>query len=316
MNFNQLEYLKELHLQGSFSFAAKKLGITQPALSLQIQKLEEELGFKLIDRGKRPLALTNEGEIFFQKSIEILRMTEQLKTISIELTDEIKGYLSVGVIPTLAPYLVPFFIENLKTVYPRLKIEIIEMKTEEIIAGLKMGNLDCGILSTPIETSGVLFKPLFYERFYAYVSDRFRLFKNQKLNIAELKDDEIWYLEEGNCFQNQVNSICRIGNKNHTEQNLVYRSNSIESLRHIVENQNGVTFIPELATINIPPEFEDLIKELESEQPVREISLVFVKNVARERQINALEETIIKSIPRRMTIKPDVWIVDTQLQIK
>lgn len=316
MNFNQLEYLKELHLQGSFSMAAQKLGITQPALSLQIQKLEDELGFKLIDRSKRPLALTIEGEIFFHKSIEILKMAEQLKTISIEMADEIKGYLKVGIIPTLAPYLVPFFIEKLKVDYPQLRIEIIEMKTEEIIADLKLGNLDCGILSTPIETSGVLFESLFYERFYAYVSDKFRLFKNSKLDITALKDDEIWYLEEGNCFQNQVNSICRIGSKSQQEQNLIYRSNSIESLRYIVESQNGMTFIPELATINIPPEFEDLIKELEFEQPVREISLAYIKNGARERQMNALKTTILNSIPKRMQVKPDSWIVDTDLEIR
>ena len=316
MNFNQLEYLKELRLHGSFSLAAQKLGITQPALSLQIQKLEEEIGFKLIDRGKRPLALTTEGEVFFQKSVEILKMTEQLKAISIEMADEIKGYLKVGIIPTLAPYLVPFFIEELKIDYPRLQIEIIEMKTEEIIMDLKMGNLDCGILSTPVETSGVLFEPLFYERFYGYVSERFRLFDNSKLNILKLKADDIWYLEEGNCFQNQINSICRVSGINSVNQYLIFKSNSIESLRRIVENQNGVTFIPELATINIPSYLEDLIKEIEGDQPVREISLAVVKNMARERQVNALKNTILKTIPKRMTEKPDGWIVDTELNIK
>ncbi len=316
MNFNQLEYLKELRQQGSFSIAAKKLGITQPALSLQIQKLEEEIGFKLIDRGKRPLALTSEGELFFQKSVEILKMTEQLKTISFELSEEIKGYLKVGIIPTLAPYLVPFFIKEMRTSYPRLQIEIIEMKTEEIIMDLKMGNLDCGILSTPVETSGVIFESLFYERFFAYVSERSQLFSKSKLNIRKLKDEDIWYLEEGNCFQNQVNSICRVSRKKPDEHNLVYKSNSIESLRRIVENQNGITFIPELATINIPSELEDLIKEIEGDQPVREISLATVKNMARERQVNALKKTILKTIPKRMTVKPDGWVVDTQLQVK
>ena len=316
MNFNQLEFLKELRQQGSFSLAAQKLGVTQPALSLQIQKLEQELGFKLIDRGKRPLVLTSEGEVFFQKSVEILKMTEQLKTISIEMAEEIKGNLKVGIIPTLAPYLVPFFIAEMRTAYPRLQIEIIEMKTEEIILDLKMGNLDCGILSTPIETSGVLFEPLFYERFFAYVSERFWLFNNPKLNISKLKDDDIWYLEEGNCFQNQVNSICKVGSKKSLEHNLVYKSNSIESLRRIVENQNGVTFIPELATLNVPPDLEDLIKEVEGDQPVREISLAIVKNMARERQVSALKKVILKTIPKRMTKKPNDWIVDTKLRIK
>ncbi len=197
-----------------------------------------------------------------------------------------------------------------------MQIEIIEMKTEEIIMDIKMGNLDCGILSTPVETSGVLFEPLFYERFYGYVSERFRLFDNSKLNILKLKADDIWYLEEGNCFQNQINSICRVSGINSVNQYLIFKSNSIESLRRIVENQNGVTFIPELATINIPSYLEDLIKEIEGDQPVREISLAVVKNMARERQVNALKNTILKTIPKRMTEKPDGWIVDTELNIK
>jgi LysR family hydrogen peroxide-inducible transcriptional activator len=316
MNFIQLVYLKELSQQGSFSLAAQKLGITQPALSLQIQKLEEEIGFKLIDRGKRPLALTSEGEIFFQKSLEILKMTEQLKSLSIEMADEIKGCLKVGIIPTLAPYLVPFFIGELRTTYPGLQVEIIEMKTEEIILSLKTGNLDCGILSTPVVTAGVIFELLFYERFYAYVSERSRYYSRSKLNIRKLNDEDIWYLEEGNCFQNQVNSICRVKRKTPEEYNLVYKSNSIESLRRIVENQNGLTFIPELATINIPPDHEDMIKEIEGEQPVREISIALIRNVARERHINALKNAILRNIPKRMTEKPDGWVVDTELKIK
>jgi LysR family hydrogen peroxide-inducible transcriptional activator len=305
-----------LRQQGSFSQAAQKLRISQPALSIQIQNLEEELGFKLIDRGKRPLRLTSEGEVFYLKSLEILKMTEQLKTISLELSEEIKGVLKVGMIPTLAPYLVSLFIGELGSLYPGLQVEIIEMKTEDIVKELKTGGLDCGILSTPVDASGVIFEPLFYERFFAYISENFRLFKDSRIKIEELDEREIWYLEEGNCFRNQVNSICRIGKQNPAEQNLLYRSNSIESLRRIVENQNGMTFIPELATINIPPDLEDLIREIEGEQPVREISVVTPKNYSKERQVDALKKVILKNIPKRMLLKPEGWVVDAQLKVK
>jgi LysR family transcriptional regulator, hydrogen peroxide-inducible genes activator len=316
MNFNQFEYLKELYVQGSFSLAALKLGITQPALSLQIQKLEEELDFKLLDRSKRPFQFTSEGEIFYHKAIEILKLVEQLKQVSFEISEEVKGQLTVGIIPTLAPYLVPLFINELTTGFPRLQIEIIEMKTEDIISQLKLGNLDCGILSTPVSANGILFEPLFYERFYAYISENHPLFHLEIVDIDDIKSQEIWFLEEGNCFQNQVNSICRINSNNQTAQNLKYRSNSIESLRRIVENQNGITFIPELATINIPSELEDLIKEIAGTQPVREISLVTPKNYSKERQVAALKSIVLKSIPKRMLIKPNSWVVDTQLHIK
>uniref|UniRef100_UPI003217B82F hydrogen peroxide-inducible genes activator n=1 Tax=uncultured Draconibacterium sp. TaxID=1573823 RepID=UPI003217B82F len=315
MNINQLEYLKELYIQGTFSRAAEKLKLTQPALTLQIQKLEEELDFKLIDRTRRPLQFTEEGKLFYQKSLEILRSIEELKQISFEISEEIKGNLTVGIIPTLAPYLVPLFINLLNTRFPKLLLEVVELKTEAIISGLKLGNLDCGIISTPVTSKGVLFTPLFYERFYIYVSENHKLFNRKEIAVDELSDNEIWYLEEGNCFQNQVNSICKINNQPNASQNLVYRSSSIESLRKIVENKIGVTFLPELATINIPSEFEDLIKDFSGEQPVREISLATPKNYSKERQVAALQEIIKDSIPKRMKQEPKSRIVETNIKV-
>ena len=190
MNFTQLEYLKELYIQGSFSSAARHLNITQPALSLQIQKLEEELDFKLLDRTKRPLQFTEEGKYFYHKSIEILKMVEELKQVSLELSEEVKGNVLVGIIPTLAPYLVPLFINKLNQSFPELQIEVKELKTEEIISKLKFGDLDCGILSTPVSAGGIHFEVLFYERFYAYVSEKHRWFKEDKIVLDELKEEE------------------------------------------------------------------------------------------------------------------------------
>lgn len=311
MNVSQLEYLKELHSCGSFSIAAERLGITQPALSLQIQKLEEELEFKLLDRSKRPFRFTEEGQLFYEKSVDILKQIEGLKQISLEIGEEVRGNLKVGIIPTVAPYLVPLFIQQLNTAYPALQVEVSEIKTEEIVSKIKMGNIDCGIISTPVSAKNVVLKPLFYEKFYAYVSVQHPLFEKEDLKLDDISETDVWYLDEGNCFQNQVNSICNINQQKATSQNLVYHSNSIESLRRIVENKNGLTFIPELATINIPAEQEELIKEFSDNQPFREISLVTAMRYAKERQVKALEEIIKQSIPKRMLKKPDSWIVDT-----
>lgn len=315
MNFTQLEYLKALVQHGNFSLAAQKLKITQPALSLQIGKLEEELEFSLIDRRKRPLQLTPEGEAFYEKSVEILKLMNELKQVSFELGDEVKGYLKVGIIPTLAPYLVHLFINTLNSNFPHLKIEITEQKTEEIIRQIKMGTLDCGILSTPVVAAGVIFERLFFERFFAYVSEKHTLFSRKEFDINEIPEEDIWYLEEGNCFQNQVNSICKINLQKEKSQSLIYRSNSIESLRRIVENQHGITFIPELATINISSEQEELVKSIAGQVPVREISLVTTRNNPKDRQISALKETIIQSIPKRMRQKPKGSIIDTNIRI-
>lgn len=313
MNFTQLEYFKEIYLTGSYSVAAEKLGITQPALSLQMQKLEEELDFKLIDRTRRPLKLTEEGEVFYQKSIEILQDVEQLKNVALELVSEVKGTLRLGIIPTLAPYLVPLFAEKLKQKFPALQLVVFELKTEEIVDELKMAQLDCGIISTPISEQKLAFEPIFYERFYAYISEKHPLFKNSKIDIASVNEEDIWYLEEGNCFQNQVNSICNFTPQQQDTRQLLYRSNSIDSLRRIVENENGITFIPELATINIPVEYEELIKEFSGVPPVREISIITLKRHAREKQVNAVKSVITESIPKRMQQKPDAWIVNTEL---
>jgi len=315
LNINQLEYLKTLVQFGNFSVAAKKLQITQPALSLQIAKLEKEIGFRLLDRRKRPLELTSEGEVFYQKTVDILLKFQELNKVTTDMGEQISGNLKIGIIPTLAPYLVPMFINDLNKNYSQLQVEISELKTEEIIHELKMGNLDCGILSTPLSAIGIDFKPLFYERFYAYISPNHPLCHTNELKIADLNEEEIWYLEEGNCFQNQVNSICKINYQEQANQNLVYRSNSIESLRRIVENKGGITFIPELATINVSAEQEDLIKAFSEDQPTREISVVTLKNYAGERRIKVLQDSILKNIPQRMKKQPTNWIVDTNIRI-
>lgn len=314
MNLSQLEYLKELYQNKSFSKAAEKVGVTQPALSLQIQKLEEELDFKLIDRSKRPFEFTDEGRLFYEKSIDILKQIEELRNISLEIGEEVQGVLKIGIIPTVAPYLVPLFIHRLKSEYPLLQIEVSEIRTEEILNNINLGNLDCGVISTPIKTDSVFCKPVFYEKFYAYVSEKHDLFKEDSLHVDSFDEKEIWYLNEGNCFQNQVNSVCKINSQKESEQNLIYRTNSIESLRRIVENRSGITFIPELATINIPTEQEELIKEFsEREQPIREISIVTAKRYAKERQVDAFLNIIRTSIPKRMLHKPKGGIVNPLL---
>lgn len=315
IQIHQMEYLKALAQFGSFSLAAKKLKLTQPALSLQIAKLEDELGFRLLDRRKRPLELTPEGEIFYQKALDILLKVQELNRVTADMGEQISGQLKLGIIPTLAPYLVPMFINDLNKNYPQLKIEISELKTEEIIHELKMGSIDCGILSTPLTVIGINFIPLFYERFFAYISTEHPLFKVEEINVDDLDEEEIWYLEEGNCFQNQVNSICKINYQEQKDRNLVYRSNSIESLRRIVENKGGITFVPELATINVSVEQEDLIKEFSGKQPAREISIVTLKNYMHERQVKVLQETILENIPQRMKQQPTDWIIDTNIRI-
>ncbi len=311
MQINQLTYFIALEQHRSFSKAAKALNISQPALSLQMQKLEEELDYKLLNRTKKPFCLTTEGELFLEKAYKIVNLMDELQDLAIETAEEVSGYLRVGIIPTVAPYLVPLFIETLLKSYPKLHLEVIELKTEEITYQLKRGDIDCGILATPIKDTILLKTPLFYERFFLYVSEQHPLYKKEEINITEINLNELWYLQEGNCFQNQVDSICQLADQTDKSQHLVYRSNSIESLRRIVESKNGITFIPELATINIPADLEDLIKPLGDNSPLREISIVTTPENTKQRQVDALTETIRQNIPKPMRIKPNGFILDT-----
>jgi len=315
MNFNQLRYFIELARTKNFSQSAKALNITQPALSLQIQKLEEEYEFKLIDRTKKPLALTLEGELFCEKALQILQLVEDLNQLSFNMVEKIEGKLRIGIIPTLSPYLIPLFMEKISEQYPMLKIHIEELKTEKIIEQLAHNELDLGLISTPVKARNIGFIPLFYERFFIYISEKHQLYKEEILELNHLNLDELWYLHEGNCFQNQVNSVCQMQDLNNSDLPFQYVSNSIESLKRIVENQGGMTFIPEMATSNVPVEYENMIKQIAAPTPTREISAAYLKSTGLKKTAQAFLDVLVSKIPPRMLHKPGTPSIDTKIRL-
>ena len=302
MNINQLRYFVELSRSRSFSKAAKNLNISQPALSLQIQKLEEEFSFAFIERSMRPLTLTYEGERFLEKSLEILKLVDDLDNLSIDLEEEVAGKLRVGIIPTLAPYLSPLFIDDMAKTYPNLYLEIMELSSDEIISQLTYNEIDLGIMATPVIAKNIGFTSLFYERFFLYASDKSSIADFEKVNLTDIPKNELWFLKEGNCFQNQVNTLCNI--RNNEDRRLIYSSYSIESLKRIVELYGGITFIPELSTTNIPSENESMIKKLASPVPVREISAAWLKTTGFKKNARVLTDVILSQIPTRMKKRP------------
>ncbi|RKD87731.1 LysR family transcriptional regulator [Mangrovibacterium diazotrophicum] len=315
MKFNQLKYFIELVRSKNFSEAARVLKISQPALSLQMQKLEEEYDFKLFERTKKPMALTREGEMFYEKALQIVQLVEDLDQLGLDLEEKVEGKLRVGIIPTLSPYLVPLFMDTMKEQYPQLKLHIEELKTEEIIDELAHAGLDLGIISTPVKAKNTGFVPLFYERFFIYISENHPLYAEETLNLNQLNFDELWYLHEGNCFQNQVNSVCQMQDLNNSELPFQYVSNSIESLKRIVENQGGMTFIPELATSNIPAEYENMIKEFANSAPTRQISAVYLKTTGLKKTASAFLDVLLSKIPGRMQAKPQTQPIDTKIRL-
>lgn len=314
MTLLQLGYILELSRQQSFSGAARKLEISQPALSLQISKLEEEIGMILFKRSPLKIVPTLEGEVFIERARELLQMAENLKDLPFELENKPEGILRIGIIPTLAPYWAPMFMTDFAKAYPQIQLTIKELKTEEIIASLKSGQLDAGLISTPVEAKGMEFRLLFYEKFFLYISEKHELYKTEEIDLEAVDLKEMWYLEEGNCFQNQVNSICHYAKEPHELQNLVYLSNSIESLSKVVENSLGMTFIPELATLSVDPGKEDMIKEIKGNAPVREISLVTTKISKSDRMINLLLDKALAVLPKRMKVNEYGKALETGLK--
>ena len=300
MDIEPLRYFAEVIRQGSFSVAARRLHISQPALSMRIGQLEEELGYLLIDRSARPLVPTHEGSEVLVRVREILQDLDALEDVAFEIGQEVRGELVLGIIPTISAYLVPLFIGKLLESHPGMELSVEEMVTEDIMEGLRWGDLDAGIVSTPLSVRGVHFTPLLYERFFLYVSEHHPLSGEDAIDLNRFDPEDLWYLREGNCFQNQVNAMCKLSGKRVAGQRVSYSSNSIESLRRIVENRGGMCFIPELATIHIPADREEMVKEIAEPSPVREVSLAVTRSQSKLKLIEALKQSILESIPAAM----------------
>ncbi len=310
MTLNQLEYALCLRATGSFVKAAEKLRISQPALSAQIKKLEEEIGIKLFNRTSSPIEVTNDGARFLDRSDHILTDAKRLLRFSQELHTSFIGTLKVGVIPTLAPYLVPLFIPSLLKDFPDFRIDIYEYTTEQVISGVRKGSLDVGIISTPLTSPGIRYEVLFYERFYAYSSKDTG--NRTNLEINEINYDELWILNEGNCFRDQVNDICNVSKVRETRQ-FNYRSNSIDALIRIVDQKGGITILPELCLLSLDEVQEERVLPLASGLKAREISLIMTKQYDKERFIDKLQEYIKNNIPKHMLSQGNYEVVDPHI---
>jgi LysR family hydrogen peroxide-inducible transcriptional activator len=270
---------------------------------MMIQKLEEELEVKIFDRSKQPVVPTKEGEEIIQRAVKILAEIKELRDFAKELKGEISGELNLGIIPTLAPYLLPLFLKSFTGKYPHLKIFIKEMITDEIIDKLKKGEIDIGILATPLSDRRITEIPLFYEEFYAYASKKEKLPRKKYLLPKEIDLNHLWLLEEGHCLRNQVLNLCELRKKDSENINLHYESGSIETLINIVDRHEGITIIPRLAVLNLKKDQLENVRQFSDPKPVREISLAVKSDFPRKMLLKHLKEEIIKNIPAEGKIK-------------
>jgi len=308
MTLVQLEYIVAVDTYRSFVGAAEKCFVTQPTLSMQVQKLEEMLNVKIFDRSKQPVIPTEIGSQIIEQARLVLQESQKIKEIISSQQQDIVGELKVGIIPTVAPYLLPQVIASMMEKYPDLKLLIWEYTTEDIIHHLKTGVLDCGILATPLGDNSITEIPMYYENFVTYISKNSKLFKKKNIDANDLEDENIWLLNEGHCMRSQVLNICR-STKDNRLQGLTYNTGSVETLIRMVDMNNGATLLPELALAELTAKQLSKVRTFKSPEPVREISLVTHKNYIKKRMLNALKEEILAVIPKAMKQKKKKDIV-------
>jgi LysR family hydrogen peroxide-inducible transcriptional activator len=295
MTLQQLEYLVALDDHRHFVKAAESCFVTQPTLTMQLKKLEDEIGLQLIDRQKKPLRPTAAGEQIIRKARQIIGEVGDLKAFVSNETEEFDGEFTLAVIPTLAPYILPLFLPSFIQDFPSTKLVIQEMQTSQILEALQKGSLDMGLLVTPLEEKHIREIPLFHESFCLYLPKNHPLQKEKKISSKSLDSEAMLFLEEGHCFRDQALSICSRRSKKNLHA-FEYRSGSIETLKSLVRENLGYTLVPKLSVLH---DLKDKhVKEFIDPVPVREVSLAVHKNFSKEALIEAVRDSILKSLPK------------------
>lgn len=298
MTLTQLEYILALDTHRHFGLAAEQCFVTQPTLSMQIQKLEDELGVKIFDRTKQPVIPTEIGELIIAQARIAHREARMIQQIINDQKNTLAGELRVGIIPTLAPYVIPLLYKNLREKYPQLNLVVKETITEGVLHELKQNRLDCGIVVTPLEDSSIKEDVLFYEELYVYLSKKNALMDKKFVLPHDIDPNQLWLLEEGHCFRSQILNLCEL--RKRSDLHFQYETGNIETLKRMVDKSDGITILPELAVRELSPSQLKLIKRLKEPSPAREVSLITHRDHVKNRLIKTLREEILRIIPNEM----------------
>ena len=298
MTLQQLEYIVALEKFRHFTKAAEYCNVTQPTLSAMIQKLEDELEVKIFDRSQQPIAPTPAGLLVIKQAKEALVQAEQIKNIVQEQKQDVAGKFTLGILPTIAPYLLPRFISLLMKKYPKLELRIAEMKTSEIKRALLNGEIDAGVLADIEDLEEYNISHLFYEQYMAYVSKSCSLYDKQIVKSRDLQDQQLWLLDEGHCFRDQMVKYCQI--KSAQDSQMTYSLGSIETFMRMVESGCGVTFIPWMAAQQLSESQQELVRPFAIPMPTRHLVAATNKNFIRHTILQAIVDEIQASVPKSM----------------
>jgi LysR family hydrogen peroxide-inducible transcriptional activator len=291
MTITQLKYVLAVAEHKNFTLAAEKCFVTQPTLSMQIQKIEEELGIQIFDRTKKPIQLTEIGQKIVNQSKNIVNEADRIQDIVDQQKGFIGGEFRLGIIPTIMPTLLPMFLNNFIKKYPKVKLIIEELNTDEIIHRLKNGHLDAAIAATPLEEEKIKEVVLYFEPFVAYIPEGHSTFQKKEIEIDDLNIDEILLLQDGHCFRDGILNLCKntvANEKSHFQ----IESGSFETLIKLDDEVLGTTLLPYLHTLDLKENDKLKLRHFKEPKPAREVSLIFPKNELKIHIIDAIRSTI------------------------
>lgn len=289
MTLTQLKYTLAVAEQGNFTLAAEKCFVTQPTLSMQVQKLEEELDIHIFNRKAKPITLTAVGEKIIAQAKVILEEAKRMNDVVATERGVVEGHFRIGIIPTVMPTLLPLFLNTFIKKFPKVNLKIEELNTASILEELSTGKLDAGIAATPLDHPQLIEKPLYYEPFVGYTPKSHPLSSIKKLEVEDLEKMDILVLEDGHCFREHVLNLCQTTRKS---KSFDLKSGSFETLIRLANEGMGMTLLPCLQTRALSEKDKENLRYFESPEPAREISMIYSKNLLKIPIIEALSETI------------------------
>ncbi len=291
MTLTQLKYVLAVAEHQNFTVAAAHSFVTQPTLSMQIQKLEEALDVTIFNRSKKPIELTAVGEKIIAQAKVILNESQRITDIVAEQKGFIGGVFKLGIIPTVIPTLLPLFLQHFTKKYPKIILRVEELTTEEIVKKLKEGHLDAAIAATPLEDSAIKERPLYYEPFVAFIPEEHRLHAQKNIKVDDLEADDILLLEDGHCFKDSVLNLCR-SYRSENNTNFQLESGSFNTLLKLSKEGLGMTLLPYLHTLDLTEKDRTFLREFTTPLPAREVSLLYHQIELKMPLVHALKTTI------------------------
>jgi len=307
MTITQLKYVLAVAEYQNFTKAAQKTFVTQPTLSMQIQKLEEELDILIFDRSKKPIALTAVGKKIVEQARNIVNESERMQDVVDQEKGFIGGEFTIGIIPTVMPTLLPMFLKTFTKKYPKVHLKIEELTTEEIISRINDGHLDAAIAATPLQQENIKERVLYYEPFVGYIPENHRLYQKSKIESSDLDVNDILLLEDGHCFRDSVLNICK-ASKLHQKDSFQLESGSFETLLKLADEGLGMTLLPYLHSLDVPKNQEKNLHHFKDPVPVREVALLYSKSELKLQIINVLYD-VISGIVRGAIAFQDIKII-------